>query len=263
MAKIAQRRRRVARHHHRRVVPGHVFHAARAATARIVFPVFARVPAVGGHVDAAAHRQRIVQHHDFLVVAAPDRMRGVEFEMDAAMRRPAQQVDRHRTARDEFGNAIAPFQDTDFQRGPVAREPQDEAAQARGICAFAPLLPPAAPCLQMDAGVEIPPDHQHPVPRFQHRLLHMAEIIFGIDDNGCAIRHLVTPHAGFDRYVGIRASAVVLRIWVVGAHSRACCFTRRGHPGPVPFSLSHYRGQSSHSIEPETARAASGIGDGP
>jgi hypothetical protein len=52
--------------------------------------VLARIPAPDGDVEATAERDRIVHHHDLLVVRRADGKVVVEAEADAPRRAPAQ-----------------------------------------------------------------------------------------------------------------------------------------------------------------------------
>ena len=87
-------------HHHRRIVPWAVLPSVRSLAARIVFLVFARIPALVGHVDTAANRDLVVEHGDFLVMRTPDGMRGIEAEVDTPVSYPARQIPPHRSTAD-------------------------------------------------------------------------------------------------------------------------------------------------------------------
>src|SRR5688572_2635363 len=102
-------------HHHRDVVPRAVGPAAGASASRIGFAVLPRVPTTIGHVDPPANCEPVVDHRDLLMVAATDRVGGVELEIDPAMRKPANEVEHHRSARQELERTDSPLEDTDFQ----------------------------------------------------------------------------------------------------------------------------------------------------
>ena len=87
-------------HHHRRIVPWAVLPSVRSLAARIVFLVFARIPALVGHVDTAAYRDLVVEHGDLLVMRTPDGMRGIEAEVDTPVSYPARQIPPHRSTAD-------------------------------------------------------------------------------------------------------------------------------------------------------------------
>ena len=168
---------------------------------RIVLCVVARVPALHGHVDPAAHGQAVVEDRDLLVVAAPRGMGAVELEVDPAVPHPAHQVPPHGTTHDELEDAEAPFEDTDFKRRPVTHQPRKETAQPRGKIAPVGPLPPAAPIGEVDARVEIPADQENAMLCVEHRFLHGGEIVRRIDDHARALDLLVTPHARLDAIV--------------------------------------------------------------
>ena len=54
--------------------------------------MLARVPAVRCHVDAAARRDFVVDHDNFLVMAAAHRMRCIKFELDLLVHRPFRNI---------------------------------------------------------------------------------------------------------------------------------------------------------------------------
>src|SRR5690606_39057939 len=129
------------------------------------------------HVDSAADRELVVDNGDLLVVTAPDRMGGVELEIDSPVRKPANEVERHRAAREELERADAPFQDADLETLVVGGQPGDETAEPGRIIAAPRPLPPAPPAREVDAGVDVPPDQQDALARLEHRLLHEIEIV--------------------------------------------------------------------------------------
>src|SRR5690606_12501231 len=135
-AEFAERGRDGSLHHHRQIVPGAVGEAARTPAPRVVLAMLAGIPAPVGHVDTAADREPLVYHDDFLMMAATDRMRGVELERDSLARRPAQEIDHHRAARGELQRADTPLEDADFQRFAPARQPRAEVAETRRMLAF-------------------------------------------------------------------------------------------------------------------------------
>ena len=89
-------------HHHRHVVPRAVTRAAGALAPVVALAMVARIPAPVGHVDAAAHRQLVVDHDDLLMMAAADRVDAVELEVDPLVRQPAQQIEHHRSTRGDL-----------------------------------------------------------------------------------------------------------------------------------------------------------------
>jgi hypothetical protein len=130
----------------------------------------AGVPAVPGHVDAAAHRKAIVDHRDLLVMAASQRMGGIELVANARMAPPADQVEHHRSAQQRLERAEIPFQHQHFQAAPAIGQPHHESAQPRRGHALARQVPPAAPVPDQDARVEIPADQVNALARRQHRI---------------------------------------------------------------------------------------------
>ena len=88
--------RQFAEARRRRGLRARWWHRARAdraapfgrAAARLVVAVLARVPAVAGHVDAAAEGEAVVDHDDLLVVRGGRRMGAVEPGVDARVPHP-------------------------------------------------------------------------------------------------------------------------------------------------------------------------------
>ena len=198
---FAQRIGNIAFHHHRGIVPRLVSLPPRRCAQRVVFGMIASVPALDRHVDPAAHRQRIIEDGDLLVVAAPDRMCAVELEVDPAVARPTYEIPPHRSAHDELEYTEAPFQDPDFKCRSIAHQPRKEAPQARRIFVLVAALPPAATFGEMDTSVEVPSDQEDSVPGLQHRSLHCGEIIGRIDDDGSPLDLLITPDTRLDAIV--------------------------------------------------------------
>ncbi len=59
-------------------------------------------------------------------------------------------------------------------------------------------LPPAPAVREMDARVEVPADEKDPSPRFQHRFLHVCEVISSINDDTDALGLRITPDTRLD-----------------------------------------------------------------
>ena len=73
-------------------MPGAIGRTVGMAATKFVVAMMPRVPAIAGHVDAAAKGEAVVDHDDLLVVRGAEGMGAVEADMDARMQRPA----RHR-----------------------------------------------------------------------------------------------------------------------------------------------------------------------
>src|SRR5690606_34620659 len=198
--------------HHRHVVPRAVAPPAETPAAGIVLEVLARVPALVGHVDSAAHGELVVDHRYLLVMAAADRMRTVELEVDAPAPQPAQEVEHHCPARGNLERADAPLEDAHLERAAVAGEPGNKAAEPRRMLALPSLLPPAAAVRQVDAGVEVPADQQDALARLEHRLLHQVEVLLGVDDHADPRGHRVAPDARLHGAVVERAVRLRCRV---------------------------------------------------
>ena len=103
---------------HGRIVPRAVGRAVRHGAARVVVEMRGRVPAVAGHVDAAAEGEAIVDHHDLVVVARAGVGGGVEPGVDALVGHPAHQGEQGRAAEQGAQRADVPAQ----QDRPRARD---------------------------------------------------------------------------------------------------------------------------------------------
>src|SRR5690606_1404168 len=87
-SKLVQRPGSRSFEHHGHVMPRAIARTARSLAPGVVLEVIARVPAPVGHIDPAAHGQRIVDHDDLLVVAAADRVDVIELQVDPLARQP-------------------------------------------------------------------------------------------------------------------------------------------------------------------------------
>jgi hypothetical protein len=143
--------------------------------------MLAGIPAVGRHVDAAAEGERVVDHDDLLVVRCAGGMRAVELELDPLVRHPVQDDQRRRAAADLLQGAEIPAQDVDLQIGPVLHHPAQEAPQPVRHVGIA-----VGP-VELDAGVEVPSDHEQAMGRLLGSRPHRGEILGGIDDHREAI----------------------------------------------------------------------------
>jgi hypothetical protein len=155
--------------------------------ARVGVPVLARVPAVGGHVDAAAEGQGVVDDYDLLVVAGAGRMVGVEAEVDPLAPHQLQHQERHHLAGHRRQQRGVPLQDVDPQLWPFGRHRLQELAQ------FVRRLFPLAVRLQLDVQVELPADQHHRVPRLADRGLGRGEVARGVDDQRQPVGALDAP----------------------------------------------------------------------
>jgi hypothetical protein len=153
--------------------------------------VLGGVPAVGGHVDAAGEGEAVVDHHDLLVVRAPDRVVGVHRHRQPVRGASVQQHDRHHAPGQRADHAVVPHQDADLQLrvGPdgllqhppqLVRPPSVDTA-----------LRPAR--VHPDPRVEVPADEQHPAPRVQHRPAQGGEVVGGVHEDRVPLGPLDPP----------------------------------------------------------------------
>jgi hypothetical protein len=110
-----------------RVVHGAVCGALRVGAARVDRQVLGRVPAAVGEVDAAAERERVVDHDELLVVAPAERNPVVVAEAEAWGRAPVGQEDGAEAAANPRARGGIPGQHVHAQ--PLL--PGDERAQER------------------------------------------------------------------------------------------------------------------------------------
>src|SRR5690606_11390048 len=176
-------------------------HDALPSSPGVVLEMIARVPAPVGHIDPAAHGQRIVDHDDLLVVAAADRVDVIELQVDPLARQPAKQIEHHRAPGQQLERADPPFQDVNLEPRAMPAEPRDEVPEPGRVLPIPRLLAPASAVREMDARIEIPPDQQYPLTGFEHRLLHEIEIGLGVDDYVCSPGHREAPDPRFRRTV--------------------------------------------------------------
>nr|WP_315053034.1 hypothetical protein [uncultured Brevundimonas sp.] len=111
---VPQRPRRRSRQRRGRIMPGLGDPALAVASARVAVPVRARVPAVGQHVDAAAERQPVVDHHDLLVVRARRRVVAVQPGVDAFVAAPLDQGAQGVAPQHHLQQPDVPAQDEDL-----------------------------------------------------------------------------------------------------------------------------------------------------
>ena len=164
--------------------------AIRSFAAGVVILMLSCVPTVCGHVDAAAGRHFIIDHDNLLVVAAPNRVRAVQLQLDLFVHCPFGDINHRRSAPQHFKRAKIPFEQFDFKTGFLVGQPQDKFAQPFGRVAFL-----AAAAAQVDAGIEIPTDQHDPVFGIHHRRLNYFEIWRGIDNRMRSRRFHISPDA--------------------------------------------------------------------
>ena len=152
----------------------------------VVVDMAARVPAVGGHVDAAAESEPVVDHHDLVVVAGTDRVRAIELEVDLVARRPAREPQHRRPASQQLDRAEVPLEDVDLQPRPVLGQPGQEGAQFRRSAVIGLVI-------EANPRVEVPADQQDLLLGAKHRLPGEVEIVGRIDDERGAFGALHPP----------------------------------------------------------------------
>lgn len=159
-----------------RVVPRSVAVAVRLRAVVVVVPVIGGVPAVDGHVDTAAERERVVDHDNLLVMSGPDRVSSVDLEMQPAIRHPVHHEHRGHTAPDRREGPDVPLQQINLQIGTLPGQPDEESSQP--IRALERLLVR----LELDPCVEVPADQDDAVPGLEHCRFGVAEVVGGVDD---------------------------------------------------------------------------------
>jgi len=126
-------------------------------------------------------------------MAATDRMRRIELQVDRAVEEEADDVDDHRAASEEFERTKIPFEQLDLQIRRALDQPDHEGAEARRKH-FAPRQVPPAPAMaQPDARIEIPADQEDALPGLEHRVLDESEIGGGIDHDVRSTGSGITP----------------------------------------------------------------------
>jgi len=126
---LPERRRRVAIDHDLHVVERRIGRAGGIDAARLVGAVRRRVPTPDREVDAADERNRVVDHHDLLVVRGPDRMMVVEVKSESAVGAPAARVERKGLPGERVDHREVPVQHIDAQRAPAPGERVEEMAE--------------------------------------------------------------------------------------------------------------------------------------
>jgi hypothetical protein len=183
-----------------------------------------RVPAVAGHVDAAAEGQAIVDHDDLVMVRGAQRRGAVEPRVDARMGHPAHQREDRRAAEQRLQRPDVPAQQEDFQLGIALHQPQHELAQRARLAREALVG-------ERDAGVEVPADQHDALPRLQHRLAAGLEIGARVDDQPGACRRLPPPEQVW------RVRTFIVSHGPIVAHLAVVLVTTGpaiGKRGPVP-----------------------------
>jgi hypothetical protein len=149
--------------------------------------VGAGIPAVVCHVDAAAEGERIVDHHDLLVMRGPRRVGAVESELEAASAHPIQEVEWRSSARQGAKEPQIPLQHPNAELWPAPTEFRQERPkllrQARQRVIG----------IELDASIELPADEQDRMAGAQESAAQMSEVCGSIDDRGKTRCPLDTP----------------------------------------------------------------------
>ena len=91
--------------------------------------MFPRVPPVGRHVDAAAKCDYIVDDNNLLMMRRCFWMSAIELEVNALARQPVENGERSRSTPQCMNCPKVPFQDEDFNVGPVLVDPPQKGAK--------------------------------------------------------------------------------------------------------------------------------------
>ncbi len=132
-----------------------------------------------GHVDAAAKREAVVDHHDLLMVAAAERVLVVGPEVEALAREPVEDLEGDGGPEGNVQEREIPAQDEDPNLRPGLDHVRQERAQLvrNGRIVIA---------LEPDPPVEVPADQEHGMTSLQDGGLGRGEVGRGIADHGDA-----------------------------------------------------------------------------
>ncbi|MCW5890832.1 MAG: hypothetical protein KIT14_09790 [bacterium] len=184
------------------------------------------VPARGGEIEPADEGHGVVDHDDLLVMAAAERMLGVEPEAHAAMAAPARAPGREQLALQREHQREVPVEDVDAQVAPRPAELVEE-------------LPEAA-ALGLGGGGEerrallhVPADDEDALARPPRGGGEGGEVVGGVDQEGDPVGSLHAPGVASGSHDGV----------VCGAR-RVAGLRERLH-GHAPVSRSHAIGNSA------------------
>src|SRR3546814_11482648 len=90
------------------------------------------IPSVGGHVDAPAECNLVVDHDDLLVVARADGMGTIQLEMDVAVPGPSCKAQHCSAATQQLDRSYIPLENMNLKSGTLLRQPGDAGAQLGG-----------------------------------------------------------------------------------------------------------------------------------
>ncbi len=148
--------------------------------------MLARIPALAGHVDAAAKGKLVVDDDDLLVVRGGDGVMAVQLGVDALVRHPLHDGEEGPPPEQRLDRAGVPAEQENLQLRLTLDERVDEVAHRLARCLV---------MVQNDARVEVPADQQDLPPRIQHRAACHTEIFLRIDDDRHAIGLLDRQHS--------------------------------------------------------------------
>ena len=175
----AARRFAVERHH--QVMERRIRLAVRRA-AHFLGGVLGSVPAAYGEIDAADESDRIVDHHDLLVMRAGQRMRVVVAQVHAARGRPAEAVERRKLPVGAEHHRVVPVQDVHVQRvAPLHEVVQEIAKQRRRPVGHLGLE------VQPGLAVEVPAEDRDRALGAQRRFVERTEVIRRVDQQRDAL----------------------------------------------------------------------------
>ena len=126
-------------------------------------------------------------------MAATNRVCRIKLEIDLLAHDPTHEIKQHRPAEHVLHEGEVPFQQPHFDLRVLLDQPQNVGPEASRESVLAPLLPPAPPCRQHDARIEVPPDQEDALARTEHSPAHNGEIVGRIDAQVRAIRHDIAP----------------------------------------------------------------------
>ena len=179
----AERTRRGAVERDADVVEGCVVREPRVVAPLVAGPVLARVPAAGGEVEASREGDGVVDDHELLVMAAAGRMEPVEREPQPGMRPPPEPYARQHLALEREEHREVPLEHVDLEVAPPSHEPVEERHEIASVTVAA----------KPHAGVEVPPDQEHPLARAFERVGDRAEVALPVDEKGRTVCRLDPP----------------------------------------------------------------------
>jgi len=145
---------------------------------RLVDAVVRCVPAIRREVEAAEERDRVVDHHELLVVTGAERVLTVETELQAAVRPPSELDRGEKLALEREYERVVPVEQAGAQTTLTLEHGVQELPQRRRQA-----VRHALRGLELRRGLDVPADDHDRLARAGHGLHERAKIGVGVDQD--------------------------------------------------------------------------------